>query len=192
MVVLGLAVGDGSTPVDDWFQQARGSALGRLLFFTDLRTTSVLLVIAFIAAVTAKRGLLTLLILVSPVVAVMIARGLKRLFEREKEGALAYPSGHTTLMVVVLGMVILAIGLRLWVMVGAAVWALLGVIGQAVSYHYLTDALGAVLLGTSLVCVFALIEHRPFTRPSPFRRPQELFCAGDTGDERLQGLRRRR
>lgn len=191
MVALGVAVGDGATPVDGWFQRARGSSLVHLLFFTDLRTMAVILLIAVGAALVTKRWLLALLMMVSPVAAVMIARGFKRLFEREKEGALAYPSGHTTLMVVVLGMVILLVGPRLWVTVGASVWALLGVVGQAVSYHYFTDALGALLLGSSVVCVVALIEHRSFTASSPPRRPQELLCAGDTGDERLQGLRRR-
>ncbi|BBZ79333.1 phosphoesterase [Mycolicibacterium anyangense] len=192
MVVLGLAVGHGSTPIDAWFQQANGSGLGRLLFFTDVRTMAVVLLVAVLAAMAAKRWFLVVLMVVSPVAAVMIAGWLKRLFGREKDGALAYPSGHTTVMVMVLGMVILLVGLRLWVMLAAGLWTLLGVVGQAVSYHYFTDAVGAVLLASSVLCVVALIEHRPFTPSSPSRRPEELFCAGDTGDERLQGFRRRR
>ena len=36
-------------------------------------------------------------------------------------------------------------------------FAALGVIGQAVTYHFLTDAVGSVLLGTSLVCIAAVV-----------------------------------
>ncbi|WP_328363661.1 PA-phosphatase [Mycobacterium sp. NBC_00419] len=171
MVALGVAVGDGSTPVDDWFQRARGSALGALLFFTDLRTVALVLLCAVVVALAGRRWVLAIVMMVSPVAAVMIARGLKLLFGRQKEGALAYPSGHTTLMVVVLGMVVLVLAARWWVVAGVAVWALLGVLGQAVSYHYFTDAVGAVLLGTSVVCIAAVIVHRAqhpsFTPASP-------------------------
>nr|WP_208300522.1 PA-phosphatase [Mycobacterium sp. DL592] len=171
MVALGVAVGDSSTPVDDWFQQAHGSALGKLLFFTDLRTVALVLLGAVAVALWGRRWMLALVMMVSPVAAVMIARALKHLFGRQKEGALAYPSGHTTLMVVVLGMVVLALGARWWVVVGAAVWAVLGVLGQAVSYHYFTDAVGAVLLGSSVVCIAAAIvrraRHPSFTPASP-------------------------
>lgn len=168
---LGFAVGDGSTPVDDWFQRARGSALGALLFFTDFRTMSLVLLGAVAVALSGRRWVLAIVMMVSPVAAVWIARGLKHLFDRQKEGALAYPSGHTTLMVVVLGMVVLVLGARWWVLAGAAVWAVLGVLGQAVSYHYFTDAVGAVLLGTSVVCIAAVIvrraQHPSFTPASP-------------------------
>lgn len=171
MVALGVAVGDSSTAVDDWFQQARGSSLGRLLFFTDLRTVALVLLAAVAVAASGRRRVLALAMVVSPVAAVMIARLLKRLFDRQKDGELAYPSGHTTLMVVVLGMVVLVLGARWWVVLGAAVWAVLGVLGQAVSYHYFTDAIGAVLLGTSVVCIAAVIvrraQHRSFTPASP-------------------------
>jgi len=63
------------------------------------------------------------------------------------------PSGHTTLMVVLLGMLILAVGVRRWLVWAAVLFAVLGIIGQAVTYHYLTDTVGSVLLGTSLVCL---------------------------------------
>ena len=60
-------------------------------------------------------------------------------------------------MVTVLGMLILVLGARLWVIVAAVIWALLGMVGQAVSYHYFTDTVGALLLGSSLVCVAAAV-----------------------------------
>jgi len=157
MALLGWAVGEGSTPVDDWFQQARGGALGWLLFFTDQRTVAVLLVGALAVAAYRRRWLLVAVMALSPVVAVWLSRLFKELFGRQKGGAVAYPSGHTTLMVVVLGMVLLVVGAKLYVVVIAVVWALLGMLGQAVTYHYFTDAVGGVLLGSSLVCVAAVL-----------------------------------
>jgi membrane-associated phospholipid phosphatase len=70
-----------------------------------------------------------------------------------KDEGLAYPSGHTTLIVVLLGMLIVAVGVRRWLVWAVVAFAVLGIIGQAVTYHYLTDTVGSVLLGTSLVCL---------------------------------------
>lgn len=98
MVLLGLAVRDGSTPVDDWFQQGRGSALGRLLFFTDYRTVLLVPACALGLALYRQRWLLAAVEAVTPVVAVWFSRLYKQLFGRQKEGAFAYPSGHTTLI----------------------------------------------------------------------------------------------
>jgi membrane-associated phospholipid phosphatase len=155
MALLGWAVGTGSTPIDDWFQRAHGTVLGWLLFFTDQRTVAVILLGALVVALYRQRWLLAVLVVVTPVVAVWLSRALKELFGRQKGGAVAYPSGHTTLMVVVLGMAILAVGAQLYVVVAAGVWTLLGMLGQAVTYHYFTDAVGGLLLGSSLVCVAA-------------------------------------
>jgi len=93
----------------------------------------------------------------TPVVAVQLARVCKRLFGRWKGDDLAYPSGHTTLMVVVLGMVVLAAGAQLWVVAASIGFGLLGMLGQAVTYHYFTDTVGGLLLGTSVVCAAAAI-----------------------------------
>jgi membrane-associated phospholipid phosphatase len=155
MALLGWAVGTGSTPIDDWFQRARGSALGWLLFFTDQRTVAVIVLGTLAFALYRQRWLLAALVVATPAVAVGLSRLFKQWFGREKGGAVAYPSGHTTLMVVVLGMLILAVGARLCVVVIAIGWGLLGMLGQAVTYHYFTDAVGGTLLGTALVCIAA-------------------------------------
>ena len=76
-------------------------------------------------------------------------------FGREREGALAYPSGHVTVLMTVLGMVVLVWGARRWLVLAVAVFALLGAAGQALTYHYFTDTIGAALLGTSLVAIAA-------------------------------------
>lgn len=155
MVLLGLGVGDGATPMDAWMQQARGGPLGSLLLFTDYRTVQALLLAAVVVSLYRRMWALVPVIVVVPIVAVWAARALKPIFGRLKDEGLAYPSGHTTAMVAVLGMLILAIGVRRWLLWAVAVFATLGILGQSVTYHYFTDAVGAVLLGTSLVCLTA-------------------------------------
>ncbi|AQT82541.1 PA-phosphatase [Mycolicibacterium litorale] len=157
MAVLGWAVRDGPTPVDDWFQAAHGSALRWLLFFTDYRTVAVLLLAALGCALYRQKWWTAALVFVTPVVAVWLSRVLKHAIGRHKGDAVAYPSGHTTLAVVVLGMVILAVGARFWLLLASGVWAVLGMLGQAVTYHYFTDTVGGLLLGTSLVCLAAVV-----------------------------------
>ena len=128
------------------------------MFLTDYRTAQVILLAAVVTALYRRLWALVPLIVVVPLVAVFMARGLKPVFGRLKGDAFAYPSGHTTLMVAALGMLILAIGVRRWLIWAAVAFATLAVVGQSVTYHYFTDAVGALLLGTSLVClaVFSL------------------------------------
>ena len=156
MVLLGLGVRDGATPVDAWAQQARGGPLGWLLFFTDYRTAQALMLTGVVVALYRRLWVLVPAVIVAPYLGAEIVRVLKPLFGRMKDQGLAYPSGHTTVMVVVLGMLILAAGVHRWLVWAVAAFAALGIVGQAVTYHYLTDALGAVLLGTSLVCLTAV------------------------------------
>jgi len=157
MVLLGIGVRDGATPIDAWMQQAgrgaMGTPLGSLLMFTDYRTAQVLAVTAIGVSLYRRLWSLLPLIVLAPFIAVFASRLLKPLFGRMKDEGLAYPSGHTTLMVVLLGMLILAVGVRRWLVWAVVAFAVLGIIGQAVTYHYLTDTVGSVLLGTSLVCL---------------------------------------
>jgi hypothetical protein len=57
-------------------------------------------------------------------------------------------------------MLILAVGAHRWLVVAAVAFGILGVLGQSVTYHYFTDAVGSILLGTSLVCAAAAILRR--------------------------------
>ncbi|TPG31543.1 PA-phosphatase [Mycolicibacterium hodleri] len=155
MVALGLAVGHGSTPLDDWFIRAGGShpALGELLWFTYPPVLQILLVAAVVIALYRRRWRVAAAVALTPLTGVLAERLLKWLFGREREGALSYPSGHVTVMVAVLGMVVLAVGVKAWLVSAAAVFALLGLLGQSFTYHYFTDTIGAAFLGTALVCV---------------------------------------
>jgi len=158
MVVLGLAVGDRSTGVDDWFNRngwAAHPVLGRLLFFTEPLLLQLLLVAAVGLALYRRRWRLAAAAALTPLAGVVAVRVLKRLFGREREGALAYPSGHVTVMMTVLGVVVLVWGARRWLLLVAAAFAVLGTAGQALTYHYFTDTIGAVLLGSSLVILAA-------------------------------------
>ena len=47
-----------------------------------------------------------------------------------------------------MGMLVLVAGGALWAVILAAVVSLLAMLGQGVTYHYFTDTVGAVLLGT--------------------------------------------
>lgn len=162
MLLLGWAVGTGSTSVDDWFHQYGHGPAGRLLFFTDPRVLAILLGGTLVIAIYQRRWRFAVVAAVSPVVAIVLVQLLKRLFARESDGALAYPSGHTTTMVVVVGMVVLAAGAALWAVLVATAFCLLGMLGQGVTYHYFTDTVGGVLLGTAIVCVVALtFGHAP-------------------------------
>lgn len=153
MVLLGMGVRGGATPVDAWLQQAHGGPLSSLLVFTDHRTAQALLVGAVAVSMYRRLWALVPLIVAFPLIGLAASSLLKPVFGRMKEQGLAYPSGHTTVMVIVLGMVILAAGTRRWLVWAAAVFATLGILGQSVTYHYFTDGVGALLLGTSLVCL---------------------------------------
>jgi hypothetical protein len=160
MVALGLAVRSGSTAVDDWFHRYGHSPARWLLFFSDPRVLALVVLATLIVAVYRPDWRLAIATLVCPLLAMGLARLLKPLFGRESDGALAYPSGHAATMVVVMGMVVLVARGALWAVLAAVAYCLLGVIGQGVTYHYFTDTVGALLLGTAIVCVAALTLGR--------------------------------
>jgi hypothetical protein len=155
MVVLGLVVGGGSTAVDDGFHDTYYAHpwLGRLLFVTDPRTQFTLWLIVVAVAALRRRWRLVAVVVLAPVVGVTAARLAKRVFGRHRDDALAYPSGHTTLLVVVLGMAVLVVGAAAWSVALATAVGVVGALGQGFTYHYFTDTVGAVFLGTAVVCL---------------------------------------
>jgi hypothetical protein len=100
MFLLGWAVGKGSTPLDDWFLGFRHSPARWLLFFTDPWMLAITLLFGIGVALHLRRRRLAAAMAASPLVGIVLAQLLKRFFGREHDGALAYPSGHTTASVV--------------------------------------------------------------------------------------------
>ena len=159
MVVLGWAVRHGSTPLDDWFHQ-HGGDVRFLAFLVDPWVLAAVVLATLAVALYRRRYPLAIATVVCPLLAMGLARLLKPVFGRERGPAFAYPSGHTATVVVVMGMVVLAAGAALWVMLAALLYCLLGMLGVGVSFHYFTDTVGGLLLGTTIVCLAALTLGR--------------------------------
>ena len=155
MFVLGWAVGKGSTPLDDWFHPFRRTPARWLLFFTDPWVLTIALMFGIAVALYLGRRRLAAVMVIAPLVGIVLAAVLKRMFGRESGGDLAYPSGHTTTVVIVMGMLVLLAGGAMWAVHRGGHVSVLGVIGQGVTYHYFTDTVGALLLGSAVVCVAA-------------------------------------
>jgi D-alanyl-D-alanine dipeptidase len=176
MLVLGWAVGNGSTPVDTWFSRTARDIVGPdpswLLLFSNGWLLMAVLVASLTLTLRRRQWRLSVAVVVCPVVAILVSEGLKGLFGRRNGPYLVYPSGHTALLVAVLGMMVMAAGaerLRVLAAAFAAAVSLLGALGLvACGYHYLTDTIGAVLLATALVCLTARFAGAP--RPGRLSR----------------------
>jgi formate hydrogenlyase subunit 3/multisubunit Na+/H+ antiporter MnhD subunit len=70
MVLLGMGVRGGATPVDAWLQQAHGSPLSSLLVFTDYRTAQALLITSLVVSLYRRLWSLLPLIVLLPLIAV--------------------------------------------------------------------------------------------------------------------------
>ena len=64
-----------------------------------------------------------------------------------------------------MGMIVLVAGAAAWAVLVAIVVSVLAMLGQAVTYHYFTDTVGGVLLGTAVVCVAALVVELDRRQP---------------------------
>jgi membrane-associated phospholipid phosphatase len=172
MLLLGWAVGTGPTPIDSWFLrlgEAMGEWSGVFLVFTEEWVLVVTLAVLVAVVLRRRQWRLAVATLVSPLLAIAAVQVCKRIFGREKGGELAYPSGHSVTVVVVMGLLVVVAGGVLWAVILAVSVSALGMFGQAITYHYFTDTIGAALLGTAVVCLVATVSgagvvrsrHRP-------------------------------
>lgn len=167
-LLLGWAVGDSSTPVDEWFQRLHTSPLRWLTVFADPRLLIGVLVAVVIVALWQRRWRLAAMVVVAPPMGLASVRVLKPIFDRQKgEGSLAYPSGHITTTTTVVGLVILLAGAAWWAVTIAVGVVALAMLGVGTTYHYFTDVVGGLLLGSAVVCAAAVIARRDLTRVNP-------------------------
>ncbi len=156
-MALGWAVGRGSTPVDSWFSRATLTLIGEqprwLLVFTSGWLVLAVTVACLVVALSRRQWALAAAVLACPFAVTAATMVLKHLFDRRNGPYLEYPSGHTALLVAVLGMMVVVAASRVWALAAAALVSLLGMLGLvACGYHYLTDTVGAAMLATALVC----------------------------------------
>jgi hypothetical protein len=62
-------------------------------------------------------------------------------------------------------MLVLLAGGAMWAVLVAVTVNVLAAIGQGVTYHYFTDTVGALLLGSAVVCVAALVAELDRRQP---------------------------
>ena len=188
MVVLGLIVGDGPTPFDDFALTVMQWVLGPdphwMLWFSWGLAMMVTLAVAVLIALFRRRWRLALVVALCPPVSLILTRVLKPLFGRYKGDALAYPSGHTTVVITVMSMLVLAAGYRVWLMVAAGVVVVIGGLSMAATdLHYLTDNIGSMFLTSATVCLAILAAGpqavapaapRPAARPENTQPPRNV------------------
>jgi len=138
LLILGWAVRTGPTAIDIWFQHS-GRPWWRLLYLSDEKVLLAGLLVAALGAGYRRRWAVAVLMVAVPIAAVSVIRPMKLAFGRLKDDALCYPSGHTTLLVATLGMIVFGFGATLWRIAAAVIYCLLGAFGLSATYHYFTD-----------------------------------------------------
>jgi len=166
----------GQNAVDSWgfsvFPAVAHSAILRAL--TDLGLAPVTAAVSLLAggSIWSSDRRRALACLAGPGLAVGLAEVAKILVGRRFEHALCWPSGTAavvTAVVTVLVLVTRGKGRAAIVVIGSAVVALETIALVALRWHYLSDALGGVVLGVGSVLFVDALFHR-VRRPAHRRR----------------------
>lgn len=167
MVVLGLAVGKGSTPLDDWFDQFGRTPVRFLTYLTNPLLLAAVGLTVVGVALYRRWWRFAAVVLVFPVAAYLLVQFIKPMFGRAEEDGLAYPSGHVTMTTVVLGFFVVIAGGALWAMLIGVSYVALAMFGVGSTFHYFTDTVGGMLLGTAVVGAGSLLARHDLTRVNP-------------------------
>jgi membrane-associated phospholipid phosphatase len=167
LVVLGWAVRTSSTPLDDWFHRFEHTPVRFLAIFASPLALLVIGLAVLAVALSRRWWRCASVTLLFPPAAYVLVQVIKPLFGRSEDGVFVYPSGHITLTTVVLGLLVLMAGGALWAVLIAVAYVALAMVGVGSTFHYFTDTVGGMLLGTSIVCVAALVARRDLTRVNP-------------------------
>ena len=105
---------------------------------------------------------------VVPPAAYLLVQFIKPLFGRTTGAAGSrIRAGTSPTTTVVAGLFVLVAGGALWAVLIAVAYVALAMVGVGSTFHYFTDTIGGVLLGTSIVCIAALVARRDLTRVNP-------------------------
>jgi membrane-associated phospholipid phosphatase len=179
VVAMGLLLGGQhvGTSLDQsvyWAVYKQFVGEGGLLRAMLVPTEPVLLVVAIglivMVAVARHRPRLAILAVAGPLVTVTLTSAvLKPLFGRTiNSGSLAFPSGHTSGLVAVLAVLVIAVvssvgppwrkSLTTLVIVGAAVVSVVGATALiGMKYHYVTDTVGGACMAVGTVLLVAIV-----------------------------------
>ena len=162
------------SPIIAWFSPHQGLAMW--LAHPGAPKPTVVLTAAIVVACLLTGRLNGAILAAASVLAAagLVEALLKPLVHRTYDGAVAYPSGHTTAIVTLAATVtVLLIPPRpakagvLRVLVVAGAWVLGGVVAIAViglQWHYFTDTVAGAAVGIGTVCGLALILDLPSAR----------------------------
>jgi membrane-associated phospholipid phosphatase len=169
-----------------------GGLLSAMLVPTEPVLLIVVIGLIVMVAVARHRPRLAILAVAGPLVAVTLTSGvLKPLFGRTiNNGSLAFPSGHTSGLVAVLTVLVVAVvssvrppwrkSLTTLVIVGSVVVTVVGAVALVgMKYHYVTDVVGGACMAVGTVLLVAMaIDWMAFRRRQMTSEREQTAASG--------------